>query len=465
MNRPPVWLAWLLGIVPMLGFWLTGLFDLDEGYYAAVVGEMNRRGEWITPYFNGAPWFEKPILLYWLAKPSVMLLGPAGARFSSFLCTALLLGACALFARRLSEEAARLAPLVGGGMLLVALYGRLLMTDAALTLFLALALFLAWSAAESGSARDRALAGVMLGLATLAKGPVALILFVPPMVVGSRALGFGARRVPGGWWGFLGAYALVNAAWYVPAYLANGPVFVQRFFVEQNLGRFTGGDAAHTLGLAYFWIFLPIALLGALPYTPWALRVWSGGDARHTFLRAWALWVLLFFSLSGAKLPNYILPMFPPLVVLVADKLAERGRNPSRVFLYGGIWCVALSLVLNGAQLWWFGASGQAEANRLIEGVAPGENLVLYQLSRRKRERGTGSATIQETSLPSLAFVANRVTPDAETLAPYLGDQRLTVFTRTDRLGAEEAALLRGAGLREVSREAGAHYVLVRYAR
>ena len=64
-------LVWLLAVLPFLGFWMYGLFDIDEGFYGAVVAEMNRRHEWLTPYYNGHPWFEKPILLYWVSKPLV----------------------------------------------------------------------------------------------------------------------------------------------------------------------------------------------------------------------------------------------------------------------------------------------------------------------------------------------------------------------------------------------------------
>ena len=63
----PYGLIFLLACVPLFGWWMTGLFDLDEGFYGAVVAEMNLRGEWITPCYNGQPWFEKPILYYWSA--------------------------------------------------------------------------------------------------------------------------------------------------------------------------------------------------------------------------------------------------------------------------------------------------------------------------------------------------------------------------------------------------------------
>ena len=80
------WKWWFFAALPLVGTWLYGLFDLDEGFYAAVTREMIIRGEWITPYYNGAPWFEKPILLYWLAKVTVMVFGDFGARLPSILC-------------------------------------------------------------------------------------------------------------------------------------------------------------------------------------------------------------------------------------------------------------------------------------------------------------------------------------------------------------------------------------------
>src|SRR5580693_6722422 len=94
---PYAWLA----ILPLLGWWLYGLFDLDEGFYAAVVAEMNRRGEWITPYFNGHPWFEKPVLLYWVAKPCLALFGGEfGIRLPSILASLATYAIIAWFGKR-----------------------------------------------------------------------------------------------------------------------------------------------------------------------------------------------------------------------------------------------------------------------------------------------------------------------------------------------------------------------------
>lgn len=473
-RRANVLLSALIGILPVLGFWLSGLTDLDEGFYGAVVAEMNRRGEWITPFYNGKPWFEKPILAYWLAKPAVMLFGEGGARLPSALCLFALLVVVGTWARRFfKDEAARLAPIVLGGMVLVAAIGRLMMTDMPFVLFLSLAMLTAWRSFEERSPATLALAGACLGLASLAKGPVALVLFLPPIVYGLRVLRPRAGVGVKGWLGFAVAFLLVSALWYVPAYLANGSVFVQKFFIEQNLGRFKGGDVAHTFGGFFFYI--PIVLLGTLPYTPWAVRVWAGGEPRHTFLRAWALWVFLFFTVAGAKLPHYVLPLFPPIALLVAERL-ERSR---RAFAIGGAWCAGLAIVLTMIQGVWYGSirvppsfpedlrknSGNAEAHRLIRGVRREENLVLYQLSRRKKDRGTGGPKLQETSLPSLLFVTNRSVPDVESLGGLLRKPTITIFTRIGRLGKPELDRLEAAGFREVSRETGTYYLVARYER
>ena len=88
-RKIPLGLVFLFACLPLFGWWMTGLFDVDEGFYGAVVAEMNRRHEWITPYFNGHPWFEKPILLYWLAKPCMMLRSAAARATSWVIATTL----------------------------------------------------------------------------------------------------------------------------------------------------------------------------------------------------------------------------------------------------------------------------------------------------------------------------------------------------------------------------------------
>src|SRR4051812_48763836 len=52
------------------------LFDPDEPVYGQVAREMARGGGWLSPPFNGAFWFDKPPLFYWLSALSVSVFGP-----------------------------------------------------------------------------------------------------------------------------------------------------------------------------------------------------------------------------------------------------------------------------------------------------------------------------------------------------------------------------------------------------
>ena len=58
-----------------LGLGTPGLFDADEPAYAGAAREMLERGDWVTPYFNGQPRFDKPILFYWLILLSYRVFG------------------------------------------------------------------------------------------------------------------------------------------------------------------------------------------------------------------------------------------------------------------------------------------------------------------------------------------------------------------------------------------------------
>ena len=88
------------------------------------------------------------------------------------------------------------------------------------------------------------------------------------------------------------------------------------------------------------WVVLPVTCTGTnnpsistfrccwLMTFPWsfllipALRRRFGRNEQLILL--WALAPLIFFSLSGSKLPAYILPMLPPLALLCGREVARR---------------------------------------------------------------------------------------------------------------------------------------------
>src|SRR5258707_14160667 len=84
------------------------LFEPDEGRYAEIPREMLQRGEWVVPYLQGEPYFDKPPLLYWLVRLSYRLFGVHD--WSARLVPALAVHGCILltyaFGRRILNERA-----------------------------------------------------------------------------------------------------------------------------------------------------------------------------------------------------------------------------------------------------------------------------------------------------------------------------------------------------------------------
>lgn len=456
-------IVWIFAILPLLGWWLYGLFDLDEGFYGAVAAEMNRRGEWVTPYYNGHPWFEKPILLYWLAKPSLLLFGQViGPRLPSILAT---IGTYALvfrFAKRHSDEhAARWTLLVLSTSLLVVGVGRMMMTDALLAFCLAGAMTSFWNSLV-GSSKYRLLTAFFLGLGVLAKGPVALLLFVPIAVVVFWRDGNLRPKFKGQW--LLGTFILAAtiATWYIPAYLVNGETFIQKFLIEQNLNRFTGGDAAHTIpGVAGYLIYIIVLLLGMAPWIFWLPSSISDAEDKPLarYLVIWALVPFLFFTVSKAKLPHYILPCCVPLVLLIGPKMASIMRDTGTLKPYrrGIIASVVVCLLANGAFIFYynmFHREVHGLAAYVREHMRPGEQVDSYQMGRREKSLGTGKMKIQETSHPSLAMYLNSTLNEPETLPQLLDNPAPQwIITRWNRVSEEDEGVLRASGreFREVN--------------
>jgi 4-amino-4-deoxy-L-arabinose transferase-like glycosyltransferase len=334
-----------LGSVPLLG--------PDEPRYARVAVEMHRSGDWVTPTLQGKPWLEKPALYYWLASAAYSLLGEneTAARLPSVAAALLLVGFTALVGARLFGRAAGLhAGFILATALLPFAYGRAAAMDMLLaaTLTTSLGLLALRVLGIAGPLAVPAAAAFM-GLATLAKGPIGLLL--PGLVIAvyvflrreSRWIAELLRP------GSILAFAVVAAPWYVAISLAQGRAFFDVFLLNHNLQRFTSTIHSHP---GPFYYYLPIVLAGLFPWTGLALPAIGGLSPRQSrvdlFLLLWFVLPLAFFSMAGSKLPGYILPCLPPLALLMgraADQLVKRQPAPP----FCGARAVALvGLVLAG---------------------------------------------------------------------------------------------------------------------
>lgn len=462
-KRLPNWALVTACVLPLLGFWAYGLFDLDEGFYAAVVADMMRRGDWITPTLNGVPWFEKPILAYWLAIPSVQLFGEAvGPRLPSMVCTCLTVWVLFRFVRRhAGEDVARITALVYATNLLVVGLGRMMMTDAPLVLCLTIAvtaLFDMGSGTLPASFARWLGVGAAVGLGVLAKGPVALILFGGVFIVSTIVVP-ALRVLWKGWWplGLIACLAIL-ATWYVPCYLVNGQVFIQEFLVEQNFGRFAGGDKAHGVPWwAHPFYFPLILLVSFVPYIAFGLRSLKqplsldATASNRDFLKFVVVWCavpLLFFTISGTKLPHYILPAVAPAALLVSvSVLRSRPGWPWERIALG--WSGAVLVLAQGVfTLDWNNRMREVQSLAKLASTykAP---LVVYKMG------GSGetslSTNLRPTSHPSLSFYVRprmlAVTDDVSQMGPCVLLTRRSVLETDPDLAARGARQLETPGV------------------
>ena len=328
-------LVFRLGAVPLLG--------PDEPRYTRVAIEMHRAGEWVTPTLQGEPWLEKTPLFYWLAGAAFSMLGETetAARVPSVLALLFLVGMTAFVGARLCGTAAGLhAGFVSGTALLMFAYGRAASMDMLLAATVTAAIGLA-GLRLLGKAPPFAIpaAAAFAGLATLAKGPLGLLL--PLLVLGGYILVTREWRLVRELVSPLaiGAFVVVAAPWYVAILVDQGREFVDVFLLGHNLQRFTSTVHHHP---GPFWYYLPILLAGLFPWSglavPGAIGIRPRGSGVDLLLLLWLGLPLVFFSLAGSKLPGYILPCVPPLAILMgraADRLVS--APPPERYLSGRI--------------------------------------------------------------------------------------------------------------------------------
>lgn len=140
---------------------------------------------------------------------------------------------------------------------------------------------------------------------------------------------------------------LVASAWYVPMYQTNGWKFVDEFFIQHHFQRYTSNKYLHPNPFYFYLWVLPLMTIPWLPFflaaiwkkiknliekfknqQPEKLSIQHSAlstrfSALAAFAWAWLLVPLVFFSLSGSKLPGYILPALPAALIITAQYVYE----------------------------------------------------------------------------------------------------------------------------------------------
>jgi 4-amino-4-deoxy-L-arabinose transferase-like glycosyltransferase len=401
-------IALLLGLCFVLFFWGLGsvpLYNKGEPREGLVVWDIWSAGNWILPLRGGVDIPSKPPMFHWIAALAAIVSGSLNEftlRFPSAL-----LGAVGVLLVYLTGAAlwGRVAGLVSAIVLATSFeWWRAATTarvDMTLTFFM-LASFLCfyYLYQSRGGLLKSLLMATLLGLATLAKGPVGAIL---PCLAGlvflacKRDFAFLKKihlpiAVPVG--------IAVAATWYVLALWEGGEKFFARQIVHEIIMTPLGG-AGHNQP---FYYYLPKLLAGL---APWSLFLPSLAiflyrqrrrldEERLLYLVICFAAVFIAASLSIGKRPVYILPLYPAVALLLGawwQKLSE-GSVPRAGVAKAAAVFAAVALLLLATAL-----TVQLAGWNLLE-------LVGSRLDRRSRELLPLVAQVLDTNRPAVAALA-----------------------------------------------------------
>jgi 4-amino-4-deoxy-L-arabinose transferase-like glycosyltransferase len=351
-DRIPFWGILLVLIVLVVGIAGHEVWTPDEPREAAIARTIAEGESWLIPELGGQPFVEKPPLYYWVSALMMRSLstitGPtAAARAVSALCAALALLLTWLVVRSFWGR------FRGGAVLLImgtsfgfVRAGHWIIIDPLLMLLVTASVLLLFL----GLDREREsalLAGYLAaGLAFLTKGFVAwMLLFLPWGLLGVmyfRSIRRRPRLHLAGLLLLLGPPAVWMAAFYLRA----GPELWREWFIDNQIGRFTGGSThlGHLKGPFYYFWLAPVALL---PWTPviidWLIRRgWRSGEVRDNkgsrnlllLIIFWGAGGLILLSLAGTKREVYFYPLIPAFAIIAAagvDDLSAWVRTALRI--------------------------------------------------------------------------------------------------------------------------------------
>lgn len=356
MTRSRLALAGILALAVLLPLIPAGrrvLWESNEARYPVLAQDILEHGRWLVPEVRGRLYLNKPQLYFWtIALVSL----PAGrvseltASLPSILSALAAVGAVLATGTRLwGRRAGLLAGVIAATAPPFFVYGHLSIPDMMLTACLTWALYWFLRAAASGWARGPLVgfyACVALAIGT--KGPpgYAALAAAAVAVLGTDGRRGLARLRPA-----LGLLILIVGAlpWIVPYYARSHGQFQSDVLVgHYGAWLLRGSLQARVEGLAQTLLnFLPWSIF--LIAGAWSWRGAPDSDRRRILLWTGTLWALVVFT--GLPRSHYLLPVYPLLALLAAERLARTPADSGSRALgvaaaVTSLWAVALALAL-----------------------------------------------------------------------------------------------------------------------
>lgn len=337
----------------------NALWDANETWYAEIPREMLELRQWLVPYYNYAPWFEKPPLWAWLIGLSYSALGVTefAVRLPGALLAPLTVGMTYLLSISLypadtpaGRRTGLISALALATMLKFMVYARQFPGDIFLAFFVTTSLT-CFVRALRATSRVHRWAYVLLAYAAVALGVLdkGLLGLLPLPILGLLFLTLRTWRPlwliasPAG----ILLLLAITLPWFIFMYGHFGWAFISQNLVEHTFHRYTTGE----FGVRPFYFYVGVYLAETLPWSLFIVPAlahwgrWLGSEWRETPQRevsgslpllpfVWFVFVFLFFSASVGKRAVYLVVLYPAAALLIGHYFAaqtwERGALEAR---------------------------------------------------------------------------------------------------------------------------------------
>lgn len=366
--------AYIFGLFVLLAFVLlfrlgaTPIYILDEAKNAQCAREMMESNNWIVPTFNGELRTDKPPLHYFFMMAAYKVFGTTefAARFFSVIMGLLTVLFTFLYTKRLYNAFTAFCSalaLVASTHFLFEF--RLSVPDPYLICFITLGLFSAFTWLQESNVKQLYIAAAALGLAILAKGPVALALPGLCLLIWVIV----AKK-----WNTVFTWHLITAAlllcliavpWYYAVDKTTDGAWTKGFFIDNNLNRFSDPQEGHG---GFFLITLLFVIVGLLPFMSFIGELIKQRKKvlEHPLTKFGAIVTItfvVFFSISSTKLPNYPMPCYPFAAVVLGTFIAKLLNNEVTSKKYP--WYILLVFTIALPIAAYFAIKAEPEANKL----------------------------------------------------------------------------------------------------
>ncbi len=329
-RRLSLWMLVIFAsLLVLIGHATINVIDRDEARFAQASKQMVETADIITVKFQDELRAKKPIGIYWLQAASAAFLGPeniSSYRLPSLIGYIISLVLCYLFVRNLWPDSRHLQQLVSSSLLascfIILAEAHIAKTDSILLSLIMAQQFSLWLFYKNrhlaNNTSGRGWFWVLMAFAVLVKGPIAPFLALTTLlglVIIEREWRWirQLRFVSG-----LLVIAVICLPWVLAVSIATDGSFIAQAVTKDLLPKLFSGQETHgappgTYLLTILLLMFPASIfLGSFSRTN--AQFWRSDSAKFCFVWFVGYWFAI--ELIPTKLPHYILPILPALIML-----------------------------------------------------------------------------------------------------------------------------------------------------